>query len=143
MPPYERNLCYRKSGCHWRVGRLQRNNKADSTCGNTAIPQELLILLPMAARTLPARPVCWHPIVWQWQWGLQELVQCGARNACPGGWLRAGRRRGQSKGITGRCWSHLCLEKALHAAQLFVWCLMMVVGSHNGSVCLVGEKSPW
>lgn len=33
-------------------------------------------------------------------------------------------------------------ERALHTAQLFLWCLMMVVGSHNVSACLVGEKSP-
>lgn len=42
--------------------RLQRNNKADSACDNTGIPQELLILLPEAVRTLPARPISWHPM---------------------------------------------------------------------------------
>lgn len=62
VPPYERNLCYRKSGCRWRLGRLERNNEADSACDNTGIPQELLILLPMAERTLPARPMCCHPM---------------------------------------------------------------------------------
>lgn len=30
--------------------------------------------------------------------------------------------------------------RALHVAQLFLWCLPMVVGSHSVSVCLVGEK---
>lgn len=40
---------------------LQRNNRAGRACGNTGIPQELLILIPMAVRALPARPVCCLP----------------------------------------------------------------------------------
>lgn len=50
VPPYERSLCYRKSGCCWRVGRLQRRNRAGRARGNTEIPGELLILLPGAVR---------------------------------------------------------------------------------------------
>lgn len=57
-----RNLWYGKSGCCWRVGGLQRSNRASRACENTGIPRELLILLPMAVRALPARPVCCHPM---------------------------------------------------------------------------------
>lgn len=140
-------LCYRKSGCPWRVGRLQRNNRAGSACGNKGITQELLIPLPVAVRALPARPVCCRPMSASSSGGVQVFVQCRAqklsRNACRGGWLEAERR------IRQRGWRRDCreileplvfAEKDLRVAQLFLWCPQMAVGSHHVSVCHVGEK---
>lgn len=133
-----------KSGCHRRVGRLQRDNKADSACDNTGIPQELLILLPMAVRTLPARTMCWHPLSGSSSEGYRGWcsVEHTSHQKCLPRGLAEGRKRERAEQEDYREMLEppVLGERVFHVAQLFLWCLPMLVGSHNVSVCLVGEK---
>lgn len=43
-------------------GKAAEDNRAGRVCGTTGIPWQLLILVPLAVRALPARPMCCHPM---------------------------------------------------------------------------------
>lgn len=130
-------MCYGKSGCRWRVGRLQRNNRAGRGYGNKGIPQELLILLPMAVRALPARPMCCHPMSASSSGGVKcwSSAGDGLCRTCTG--PEDGPVQVLLQGDAG---ATCAAEKGLHVAQLFLWCPQMVVRSHHVSVWRVGEK---